>query len=244
MFVVFCSAKELLPKEYAKAKELEKNIVQEYRELMYEDQAAPKKKYCELCQSLPTYGVTFFLVKEKLPGKNRLIPRLLGVNKESVMRVDEKSKAVLKEWPLEQVRRWAASYKTFTLDFGDYKDGYYSVQTLDGERICQLIGGYIDIILKKKRINDSLGIEGDEGSTMLEDVVAPARATLIAHGELGTGHARDGNVALPGVLRSTTGTPSMPGGGLQYGAVGGRIIEQELPRVSFFVERRIFEEYI
>lgn len=98
------SAKNLLPKEYAKAKELEKNIVQEYRELMYEDSAAPKKKYCELCQSLPTYGVTFFLVKEKLPGKNRLIPRLLGVNKESVMRVDERTKAVLKDWPLEQVK--------------------------------------------------------------------------------------------------------------------------------------------
>lgn len=96
-------AKNLLPKEYAKAKELEKNIIQEYRELMYEDSAAPKKKYCELCQSLPTYGVTFFLVKEKLPGKNRLIPRLLGVNKDSVMRVDERTKSVLKEWPLEQV---------------------------------------------------------------------------------------------------------------------------------------------
>lgn len=76
--------------------------LKEYRELIYEDSAAPKKKYCELCQSLPTYGVSFFLVKEKMPGKNKLIPRLLGVNKESVMRVDERTKAVLKEWPLEQ----------------------------------------------------------------------------------------------------------------------------------------------
>lgn len=31
------------------------------------------------------------------------------------MRVDEKTKEVLQEWPLEQVRRWAASPKTFTL---------------------------------------------------------------------------------------------------------------------------------
>ncbi|KAI1707689.1 FERM central domain-containing protein [Ditylenchus destructor] len=161
-------AKNLLPKEYAKGKEHEKNIVQEYRELMYEDSAAPKKKYCELCQSLPTYGVTFFLVKEKLPGKNRRIPRLLGVNKDSVMRVDERTKAVLKDWPLEQVRRWAASNKTFTLDFGDYKDGYYSVQTLDGEKICQSFAGYIDIIMKKKRTADHTGIEGDEGSTFKE----------------------------------------------------------------------------
>lgn len=44
-----------------------------------------------------------------------MVPRLLGVNKECVMRVDEKTKEVLQEWPLEQVRRWAASPKTFTL---------------------------------------------------------------------------------------------------------------------------------
>jgi talin len=60
---IFSSVRELLPKEYAKAKEHEKNIAEEYREIIYEDQMAPKKKYCELCQSLPTYGVTFFLVK-------------------------------------------------------------------------------------------------------------------------------------------------------------------------------------
>jgi talin len=141
----------------------------------------------------------------------------LGVNKESVLRVDEKTKEILKEWPLEQVRRWAASPKTFTLDFGDYQDGYYSVQTQDGEKIAQLIAGYIDIILKKKRVVDHLGIEGDEGSTMLEDVVAPAKATLIAHGELGKGYAEDGRIALPGVLRTAAGTPGAgPYNGMFY----------------------------
>uniref|UniRef100_A0A914HYR3 Talin n=1 Tax=Globodera rostochiensis TaxID=31243 RepID=A0A914HYR3_GLORO len=220
-------AKNLLPKEYAKAKELEKNIIQDYRELMYEDSAAPKKKYCELCQSLPTYGVTFFLVKEKLPGKNRLIPRLLGVNKDSVMRVDERTKAVLKEWPLEQVRRWAASYKTFTLDFGDYKDGYYSVQTLEGERIGQLIGGYIDIILKKKRIVDSGGIEGDEGATMVEDIVAPAKATLMAHSDLAPAYPAQEGYLPNGTLRPST---EKPAGAPQYGGVSGMIIAQEMPK--------------
>jgi len=51
----------------------------------------------------------------QVKGKNKLVPRLLGVNKESVMRVDERDKNVIKEWPLEQVRRWAASPNTFTL---------------------------------------------------------------------------------------------------------------------------------
>lgn len=49
---------------------------------------------------------------------------------------------------------------------------------------------------------------------MLEENVAPAKATLIAHGEINKGsqYAQDGHVALPGVLRSTAGTP-----GSQYG---------------------------
>ena len=34
-------------------------------------------------------------------------------------------------------------------DFGDYLESYYSVQTNEGEKISQLIAGYIDIILKK-----------------------------------------------------------------------------------------------
>jgi talin len=86
-------------------------------------------------------------------GKNKLTPRLLGVNKDCVIRVDEKTKEVLKIYPLEQVRRWAASPNTFTLDFGDYQDQYYSVQTTEGEKIAQLIAGYIDIILRKVSID-------------------------------------------------------------------------------------------
>uniref|UniRef100_A0A0N5AYK5 FERM domain-containing protein n=1 Tax=Syphacia muris TaxID=451379 RepID=A0A0N5AYK5_9BILA len=221
--------REILPKEYVKSKENEKRIIELYKQSKMGSELDAKSAYVGHCRSLPTYGVTFFVVKEKLKGKNKLVPRLLGVNKECVMRVDERTKEILQEWPLEQVRRWAASPKTFTLDFGDYQEGYYAVQTTDGEKIAQLISGYIDIILKKKRTRDHFGVEGDEGSTMLEDVVAPARATLVAHGQVGEGYAVEGNVALPGVLRT-------PGGfgagqkvilnGAQYGAVSGQIFQQ------------------
>lgn len=225
--------KDVLPKEYAKNKENEKKVVLLYNELIGTAEIDAKSKYVHLCRGLKTYGVTFFVVKEKVPGKNKLVPRLLGVNKESVMRVDEKSKEILKEWPLEQVRRWASSGKTFNLDFGDYQDGYYSVQTQDGEKIGQLIGGYIDIILKKKRTRDHQGIEGDEGSTMLEDMVAPAKATLVAHGQIGSGqHATDGLVAVRGVLRTPQGGQGYGINGAQYGAVSGEITSQDLARVS------------
>ncbi len=48
-------------------------------------------------------------------GRNKLVPRLLGITAESIMRVDENTKEVLKTWPLTTVRKWAASPKSFIL---------------------------------------------------------------------------------------------------------------------------------
>ena len=56
-----------------------------------------------------------------------------------------------------------ASPNVFTLDFGDYQDQYYSVQTTEGEHIHQLIAGYIDIILKHRDRKEHIGDDGDEG---------------------------------------------------------------------------------
>ena len=57
-------------------------------------EANAKLRYIKLCKSLRTYGVTFFLVKEKTKLLNRSVPRLLGISKESVMRVDVNDKQV------------------------------------------------------------------------------------------------------------------------------------------------------
>ena len=55
------------------------------------------------------------VMQEKMRGRNKLVPRLLGITRESIMRVDENTKEVLKTWPLTTVRRWAASPNSFTL---------------------------------------------------------------------------------------------------------------------------------
>uniref|UniRef100_A0A671WDC3 Talin 2a n=1 Tax=Sparus aurata TaxID=8175 RepID=A0A671WDC3_SPAAU len=169
-----------------------------------------KVKYVKLARSLRTYGVSFFLVKEKMKSKNKLVPRLLGITKESVMRVDERTKDVVQEWPLTTVKRWAASPKSFTLDFGEYQESYYSVQTTEGEQISQLIAGYIDIILKKKQSKDRFGLEGDEESTMLEESVSPKKSTILQQQFNRVGRVEHGSVALPGVIRSgSIGTESL-----------------------------------
>ncbi|KRT81224.1 hypothetical protein AMK59_5660, partial [Oryctes borbonicus] len=185
-----------------------------------------KVLYTKNARSLNTYGVTFFLVKEKMKGKNKLVPRLLGVNKDSVLRLDENTKEILKTWPLTSVKRWGASPNTFTLDFGDYSDQYYSVQTTEGEQIQQIIGGYIDIILKKQSAKDHLGIEGDAGSTIEEDSVAPHQATYVQHGSSSVGKPHEMSLSKPGIMRPG-GEGSKPFGtghvgAPQYTTLGGQ----------------------
>ncbi|XP_048113123.1 talin-2 [Alosa alosa] len=198
----FLDLKEFLPKEYIKQRGSEKRIFQDHKSCGEMTEIEAKVKYVKLARSLRTYGVSFFLVKEKMKSKNKLVPRLLGITKESVMRVDEKTKDVVQEWPLTTVKRWAASPKSFTLDFGEYQESYYSVQTTEGEQISQLIAGYIDIILKKKQSKDRFGLDGDEESTMLEESVSPKKSTILQQQFNRVGRVEHGSVALPGIMRS------------------------------------------
>ncbi|XP_012143051.2 talin_middle and talin-RS domain-containing protein rhea isoform X1 [Megachile rotundata] len=225
----FLDLKEFLPQSYLKVKGIEKKIFAEHKKHIGLSELDAKVLYTRTARSLSTYGVTFFLVKEKMKGKNKLVPRLLGVTKDSVLRLDEKTKEILKTWPLTTVRRWGASPNTFTLDFGDYSDQYYSVQTTEAEQILQLIAGYIDIILKKQKAKDHFGIEGDEGSTMVEDSVSPLKATIMQHetSNVGKGNVEAVSVAIPAVMRvggdgaRPYGTGHM--GGAQYTTVSGQV---------------------
>ncbi|XP_065520118.1 talin-1 [Lathamus discolor] len=202
----FLELKDFLPKEYIKQKG-ERKIFMAHKNCGNMSEIEAKVRYVKLARSLKTYGVSFFLVKEKMKGKNKLVPRLLGITKECVMRVDEKTKEVIQEWNLTNIKRWAASPKSFTLDFGDYQDGYYSVQTTEGEQIAQLIAGYIDIILKKKKSKDHFGLEGDEESPMLEDTVSPKKLTVLQQQFNRVGKAELGAVALPAIMRTGAGGP-------------------------------------
>ena len=197
------SLKKYLPKEYAKVKGIEKKIFGEYKQLRTMSDLDAQFKYTQHCRSLKTYGVTFFLVKEKMKGKNKLVARLLGVSKESIIRVDEKTKEFLNVYPLECVKKWAASPNTFTLDFGDhFKESLYTMQTSEGENIARLIAGYIDIIMKKKKAKEFVDIDGDEESPMLEEIISPSKATVMQLNKTNLSQVTTGNVGLPGIIRN------------------------------------------
>ncbi|XP_023303329.1 talin-1 isoform X3 [Lucilia cuprina] len=231
----FLDLKDFLPQSYVRVKGIEKKIFAEHKKHVDLSEIDAKVLYTKTARELPTYGVTFFLVKEKMNGKNKLVPRLLGVTKDSVLRLDERTKEILVSWPLTTVRRWGASPNTFTLDFGDYANQYYSVQTTEAEQIVQLIAGYIDIILKKKQTKDHFGIEGDEGSTMVEESVAPSKATFLQHETNKIGKINTESLAHPGMMRVDDGEKLYTQGELQtvqYGAFVGQVNHAHQPPTS------------
>merc|ERR1719204_542363 len=195
--------KEFLPQTWLKQTKVEKKILAKHKELKGFNELDAKVKYVKLARGLPTFGVHFFLVKERQANKRKLIPRLLGVTKDSVLRLDERTKEILKTWPLTTVRRWVASPNVFTLDFGDYQDQYYSVQTTEGEHISALIAGYIDIILKRRQRKERFGEDGNEEEAMEESFISPGRAIEI-HGLPQTlKKAKPDSLAHPGVFRNS-----------------------------------------
>ena len=69
----FLELHKFLPHQYARLKGIEKSIFNEYRKLYNLSEINAKLRYIQFCQSLQTYGVTFFLVKVLLGVLNVLI---------------------------------------------------------------------------------------------------------------------------------------------------------------------------
>jgi hypothetical protein len=127
-----------------------------------------------MVRSLKTYGITCYQVEERTPKGPRTI--LLGIAAEKIYRMDAQTKVrgvfsllsskeaalghgsthvcsqeVYLQHPITHLRRYAATHNSITLDFADYETEYMTFRTKQAEEILQLISGYIDIFMKKKK---------------------------------------------------------------------------------------------
>ncbi|XP_050671805.1 uncharacterized protein LOC126970120 isoform X2 [Leptidea sinapis] len=168
--------REFLPAQYA-SRGIEKKVYKNHSKHIGLSDLEAKHLYIKSARALPTYGVTFFLVKEKLKGKKKLVPRLLGINSESILRLCEESKEILQVWPLTHVKSFRAAGESFTLDFGDYSDKEYAVKTNEAYRIKDILQGYIDII--RKRLAGPYHVKHTDGDVMTEEMVAISRGNII-----------------------------------------------------------------
>jgi len=166
------SLKDVLPKEHVRNNKDTLVAIKKEQESTSEMSTTEfKHRYTLLCQSLPTYGVTFFPVKKLI--EDAKVARLLGVSKESIIQLDERSKEVLHTWSLACVCRWLVTSTTFSLYISPHdklfcnsididlpvaglcaengnKEESHSFQTGLGEQIGQLLGGYMNILKAAK----------------------------------------------------------------------------------------------
>ncbi|XP_026318176.1 talin-2-like [Hyposmocoma kahamanoa] len=141
---------EYLPVQYSGVWNAEKKILKLFKNHHGLSPLDAKYLYIKTARDLPTYGVTFFLVKEQQKNKKKLVPRLLGINSQSILRLDEGTKEILQVWPLTHIKSYhAGKNETFMLNFGDYSDKEYCVKTNEAYRIRDILESYIDLIRKR-----------------------------------------------------------------------------------------------
>ena len=165
--------KSYLPEEYRKVSKIDKRIDQarikyidqikaeiesndasaanNQNDLEFIEKAERKatKKYIDKCRALKTFGYRFYLVKEKMKNKNKLVPVLLGVNKDGIVTADAVNKEVTKMFYLHQIKQHFCTDASFHITLPGYQAEDYVVQTNEGKNIVKLLEGYIEIHLQK-----------------------------------------------------------------------------------------------
>ena len=146
-----------LPSEYDDKKTY-KEVLREHSKLRGQKADSARFRFIQLARSLDTFGISIFKVQEPIrdkktgKAKKKFQPVYLGISKSHLYRFDpETKKSLSKPFLLTQLRRWAPTETSLTLDFGDHDSEYYTVLTDEGRAIASLISGYIDIILSQRR---------------------------------------------------------------------------------------------
>jgi hypothetical protein len=170
--------KQFLPLQYH-TKNMDKQLMYGWRRLVKTPDINAKFRYVTVVRNLRTYGITMFKVQEKVPGQRKLKDALLGITRSSVVRLGL-DKSIVQDWPLRQIKRWAASEGVFTLDFGNHSGEYYMVFTTEGERMSKLLSGYIDLLLKKQRDTGQVGEDEQLDVATAEDITSALAVRAVA----------------------------------------------------------------
>eukprot|EP00727_Mastigamoeba_balamuthi_P000217 m51a1_g10192 hypothetical protein (1719) ;mRNA; r:16827-23324 len=195
---------ELLPPQWRETKKIHEDITVEYKKLVGTTELNAKYRYIQIARALKTFGMTTFSLKIK---KGReLKEELLGISRDTIVRMDGETKDVIKTYALKHVKRFASTESSVTIDFGDYEDEYYNGLTKQGREIASLISGYIDITM---RIRREAGVVIEDDDTQLAEV------DTVAHGRTRA------NIQRATALSSSGGSASFTGG--EGGAAGKRV---------------------
>lgn len=177
--VGFLDIKQLVSPMFRKDKKIEADILKEHEKYVRMPQLNAKYRFMQVARTLKSYGITTFHVLEMVDeSKKKTIPYLLGITKDKLIKMDAETHDVIKEWPIEWLRRWAATKAVITLDFGDYDPSYTVFNCIEGDNIAALISGYIDIKLKARGGVFTETVAGAEEANISDQAPLVGRALM------------------------------------------------------------------
>ena len=139
---------QFLPDELkSKSSSLERQIYDLHHQWRGTSDTDGKYHYVTKVRSLPTFGANFFLVREPQKGR-KMVPLLLGIKNDSILRVNAESKEIIETCSLSTVKRWAKTEKIFSVDLGDKT---LSVETADGKKLSDLLDLYVKNLQESKK---------------------------------------------------------------------------------------------
>jgi hypothetical protein len=166
----FLELHRYLPPQYHKSKEkdIETLVLQQWKSLGSMTLIDAMFRYHQLCMTLRTHGTTLYAVtvNTALKGKKPvLVPIRLGFTATHIQKMSNDCKAIVKQHTYDHLRKWQYSDLDLTLDFGEFDEAPWVVNTTFGEEIASLIAGYIDILV---RINKQAVPDEAEGGVTAE----------------------------------------------------------------------------
>ena len=167
-----------LPDELkARTDSLEREIYELHKAWSGTSDTEAKYQYVTKVRSLPTFGAHFFLVREPEGGR-KMVPLLLGIRYDSILRVNCETKETIASFPLSNVKRWAVSGQVFSVDFGGTHKNL-SVETWDGKKISDLLDQYVKSLLEESKKVTVINSLAPEPVTIMKRPMTEAQKVLL-----------------------------------------------------------------
>nr|XP_034326774.1 LOW QUALITY PROTEIN: fermitin family homolog 2 [Crassostrea gigas] len=136
-----------------KGKQLEKRILEAHANVQNLPLMEAKMAFIKAWQSLPDYGISYFIVKQKNAKKEEL----LGVSPNKIMRMDLNSGDSIKTWRYGNLRSWHVNWEVrhVILEF-EGETLTFACLSADCKVVHEYIGGYIFLSMRSSDKNQTL----------------------------------------------------------------------------------------
>uniref|UniRef100_A0A8C6XCZ7 FERM domain containing kindlin 3 n=1 Tax=Naja naja TaxID=35670 RepID=A0A8C6XCZ7_NAJNA len=124
-----------------KPKQLTPRILEAYQNVSQHSLAEAKMKFIQAWQSLPDFGISYFVVRFKGSRKDEI----LGIANNRLIRIDLAIGDVVKTWRYSNMRQWNVNWdiRQVAIEFDEHINVAFSCISAGCKTVHEYIGGYI-----------------------------------------------------------------------------------------------------